>query len=134
MRVQEIIALFLQKVYNYNFDDYGLYGLRPELLSSEPNNFRLQLEFVRIVCSHEHYVSLNLPSINPTELLAGSGGGASSPTPSIRSIDSQSSFIAHSVVMENRAPHWADLTYEFRKKHFLVGLVLNQLSNALEQS
>ena len=97
---------------------------------------QLQLEFVRIVCSHEHYVSLNLPSINPTDLLTGSsgGGGASSPTPSIRSIDSQSSFIAHSMVMENRAPHWADLTYEFRKKHFLVGIVLHQLSNALEQA
>ena len=96
--------------------------------------FHFQLEFVRIVCSHEHYVSLNLPSISPTDLLLGSSGGASSPTPSIRSIDSQSSFIAHSMVMENRVPHWADLTYEFRKKHFLVGIVLHQLSNALEQA
>ena len=28
--------------------------------------------------------------------------------------------------------HWAELTVEFRKKHFLVGLALSQLSNSLD--
>ena len=30
----------------------------------------------------------------------------------------------------NCKSHWADLTPEFRKKHYLVGLVLSHLSNA----
>jgi hypothetical protein len=93
--------------------------------------WNLQLVFVRIVCSHEHFVSLNLPSVSPTDLFTGSGT-ASSPTPSIRSTDSQSSFIAHSTITERT--HWADLTNEFRRKHFLVGLALYQLSNSMEQA
>ena len=53
----------------------------------------VQLSFLRIVCSHEHFVSLNLPSANPTAPSSSSsffvGGGAASPSPSIRSNDSQ---------------------------------------------
>ncbi len=82
-------------------------------------------------------MALNLPSISPTDLYLGGGGSASSPTPSIRSTDSQSSFIAHSTLTEaggGSRTHWADLTHEFRKKHFLVGLALYQLSNALDQA
>eukprot|EP00095_Tigriopus_kingsejongensis_P000113 snap_masked-scaffold265_size231475-processed-gene-1.10 protein:Tk00113 transcript:snap_masked-scaffold265_size231475-processed-gene-1.10-mRNA-1 annotation:"dedicator of cytokinesis protein 7-like isoform x2" len=92
--------------------------------------WNLQLDFVRIICSHEHFVSLNLPSVNPS--LDFHFSGASSPTPSVRSTDSQSSFIAHSLGGSERT-HWADLTNDFRKKHFLVGLVLSLLSNALDQ-
>ena len=29
--------------------------------------------------------------------------------------------------------HWADLTLEFRRRHFLAGLVLTLLANALDQ-
>ena len=56
--------------------------------------------------------------------------GASSPTPSVRSNDSQSSFISHLT----EKTHWAELTPEFKRRHFLVGLVLSQLSSAFENS
>lgn len=94
--------------------------------------WNLQLDFVRIVCSHEHFVALNLPSVNPSWEFHHLSG-ASSPTPSVRSTDSQSSFIAHSYSSGTEKTHWADLTNEFRKRHFLVGLVLSLLSNAMEQ-
>ena len=56
--------------------------------------------------------------------------GASSPTPSVRSNDSQSSFISHLT----EKTHWAELTPEFKRRHFLVGLVLSQLSNAFDHT
>ena len=58
-----------------------------------------QLDFTRIICCHEHYVALSLPLTNPSTSEFGSDlySGASSPTPSIRSTDSQSSFISHLV-------------------------------------
>jgi hypothetical protein len=61
--------------------------------------FFFQLDFTRIVCSHEHYVALSLPLTNPSTSEFGSDfySGSSSPTPSIRSTDSQSSFISHLV-------------------------------------
>ena len=59
----------------------------------------LQIDFSRILCSHEHFVALNLPSHNPQQQLLSEPGnfysGASSPTLSVRSTDSQSSFVSH---------------------------------------
>ena len=92
------------------------------------------MDFVRIVGSHEHFVSLNLPSVNPLLDNSGIGGGAASPSPSIRSNDSQSSFIAHSTVSNHDRVHWAELTNDFKRKHFLVGVIMNLLSKALDQS
>ena len=94
--------------------------------------WNLQLNFTRIVCSHEHYVALNLPSSNPAaaSVTFDLYSGASSPTPSVRSNDSQSSFISHLT----EKTHWAELTPEFKRRHFLVGLVLSQLSSAFENS
>ena len=87
---------------------------------------------MRIVCSHEHFVSLNLPPINPADLFMLSGG-ASSPSPSIRSNDSQSSFITYNTSSSEKS-HWAELTPDFRRKHFLVGLALSLLSNSMDQA
>jgi hypothetical protein len=42
----------------------------------------LKLDFIRIVCSHEHYFPLNLPFGTPLT----PSGNSSSPTPSISSI------------------------------------------------
>ena len=106
-------------------------------MTSKPESlplWNLQLDFVRIVCSHEHFVPLNLPSINPSSELPSSAGGAASPSPSIRSNDSQSSFIAHSIGGQDKPTHWAELTPDFRKRHFLVGLALALLSKSLDQS
>ena len=87
----------------------------------------LQIDFTRIICSHEHFVALNLPSHHPS--LEFHLGGTSSPTPSMRSNDSQSSFISHLT----EKTHWAELTVDFRKKHFLVGLSLSQLASAFDK-
>lgn len=88
--------------------------------------WELQIDFLRIISSHEHFIPLNLPQYGP----AGFTSGSSSPTPSLRSIDSASSFI--STMMGDRSS-WAELSSEFRRQHFLVGLCLTNLFNALEQ-
>ncbi|KAM3959107.1 LOW QUALITY PROTEIN: dedicator of cytokinesis [Aphomia sociella] len=74
-----------------------------------------KLAFLRIICSHEHYVSLNLPA-------AGAGGtsGSVSPAPSSHSLASHSSAPQH------------QLSHEFRSRHYLAGLLLTELTNALE--
>ncbi|XP_063839037.1 dedicator of cytokinesis protein 7 [Ostrinia nubilalis] len=69
-----------------------------------------KLAFLRIICSHEHYVSLNLPP---------SAGGAASPAPS-----------QHSGSHSSHSP--AQLTHEFRSRHYLAGLLLAELAAALE--
>nr|XP_037877673.1 dedicator of cytokinesis protein 7 isoform X2 [Bombyx mori] len=75
-----------------------------------------KLAFLRIVCSHEHYVSLSLPGGGP-----GGRGGASSPAPS-----------AHSGGSSSAPPPASALTHDFRSRHYLPGLLLAELANALE--
>ncbi|KAH9636156.1 hypothetical protein HF086_007108 [Spodoptera exigua] len=77
--------------------------------------YSFQLAFLRIICSHEHYVSLNLP-----QPLGGAPGGVS-PAASWQSLGSQSS-----------APPRHTLGHEFRSRHYLAGLLLTELTNALE--
>uniref|UniRef100_T1J9Y0 Uncharacterized protein n=1 Tax=Strigamia maritima TaxID=126957 RepID=T1J9Y0_STRMM len=85
----------------------------------------LKLEFLRIVCSHEHYIPLNLPFGAPL-----TPSGASSPCPSVASSTSQSSFISSSTLTERG--NFAELTTDFRQQHFLVGLILSDLATVLE--
>jgi len=105
--------------------------------------WHLQLDFIRVVCSHEHYIPLNLPSADPTAEIPSLTSGAASPSPSVRSNDSQGSFVAHGGrgglrgsggMLAQQGPGWADLSADFRRKHFLVGLVVSLLSKALDQS
>ncbi|XP_069991563.1 dedicator of cytokinesis protein 7 isoform X5 [Penaeus vannamei] len=86
----------------------------------------LKLDFVRIVCSHEHFVALNLPFCTPISATS----APSSPCPSIGSTTSQSSFIS-TVIGGNRSAFMM-LSNSFRQQHFLVGLVLSDLATALE--
>ncbi|CAB3248141.1 unnamed protein product [Arctia plantaginis] len=72
-----------------------------------------KLAFLRIVCSHEHYVSLNLPQAGG----AGGAGGGVSPAASWQSLGSHSSHA---------------LGHEFRSRHYLAGLLLTELTNALD--
>ncbi|CAG9567548.1 unnamed protein product [Danaus chrysippus] len=69
-----------------------------------------KLSFLRIICSHEHYVSLCLPPGAPS---------TPSPAPSSRSATSD----------EGRKPA---LSHDFRCRHYLVGLLLSDLTAALE--
>ena len=77
------------------------------------------------MCSHEHYFSLNLPFGTP---LSGAQP-ASSPTPSVGSASSQSSYL--STLVANERPRFAELSAEFRQQHYLAGLVLAELEMVL---
>ncbi|XP_069126839.1 dedicator of cytokinesis protein 7-like isoform X2 [Argopecten irradians] len=86
----------------------------------------LRLDFIRIVCSHEHFFPLNLPFATPLT----PSGNSSSPTPSISSITSATSYTSTSTLTDKG--RFYELTLEFRQQHFLVGLMLSDLAVALE--
>lgn len=99
-----------------------------EITHGQPNEtiyyISLKLDFLRIVCSHEHYIALNLPLI---PLIP------PSPSPSIGSIQSYSS---NNVNTNGNPPRMistqqTDLTYEYRQEHYLVGIILHDLQNVL---
>ena len=90
--------------------------------TNEPAANQLRLEFLRIVCSHEHYVTLNLPFPGPLFPTP-----PSSPPASVSSIDSAMS--TYTLVIGNSM---AELSTPFRQQHFLAGLVLSELALALE--
>ena len=85
--------------------------------------FAFKLDLVRTVCSHEHYVALNLPFGTGYT----SGSAPASPSPST---GSSGSFI--STMVPGDRTRFSELSQEFRQQHFLVGLVLSDLSNTLE--
>uniref|UniRef100_A0A3B4CPG9 Dedicator of cytokinesis 6 n=1 Tax=Pygocentrus nattereri TaxID=42514 RepID=A0A3B4CPG9_PYGNA len=86
-------------------------------------HFSLRMDFIRIVCSHEHYVTLNLPcsTLSPP----------ASPSPSTSSTTSQSS--AFSCPMQDQGVvSMFELSVPFRQQHFLSGLLLSELALILE--
>ncbi|PSN35267.1 Dedicator of cytokinesis protein 7 [Blattella germanica] len=85
-----------------------------------------KLDFLRVVCSHEHFVALNLPFGTPFM----PSSAPASPNPSIASSTSQSSFI--STLVGGDKMNYAELSQEFRQQHFLVGLVLSDLAAVLD--
>ncbi|XP_075683845.1 dedicator of cytokinesis protein 8 isoform X2 [Rhinoderma darwinii] len=88
-------------------------------LNSLPTLISMKLEFLRILCSHEHYLNLNL-------FFVASLSTPASPCPSISSENSSSSFQDH------RIASMFDLSPEFRQKHFLTGLLFTELDAALD--
>ncbi|KAM9483107.1 dedicator of cytokinesis protein 7 isoform 13-T13 [Clarias gariepinus] len=94
-----------------------LYALQNPTLES------LRLDFLRIVCSHEHYVTLNLPCSLLTP--------PASPSPSVSSVTSQSSgFSTH--VQDQKIANMFELSVPFREQHYLAGLVLTELAVILD--
>uniref|UniRef100_A0A1B6EVF4 Dedicator of cytokinesis protein 7 n=1 Tax=Cuerna arida TaxID=1464854 RepID=A0A1B6EVF4_9HEMI len=90
-------------------------------ISSLPDGatlYSLKLDFVRILCSHEHFVALNLPFGTP---LMWSSAPAS-PTPSQASSTSQA----------RDKTCFAELSYEYKQQHYLAGLVLTDLAVVLD--
>ncbi|KAJ0057836.1 hypothetical protein NL108_002959, partial [Boleophthalmus pectinirostris] len=83
----------------------------------------LRMDFMRIVCSHEHYVILNLPcsTLSPP----------ASPSPSTSSTTSQSSAFS-SMAQDQRVASMFELSVPFRQQHFLSGLLLCELSLILD--
>ncbi|XP_053549641.1 dedicator of cytokinesis protein 7 isoform X14 [Bombina bombina] len=83
----------------------------------------LRLDFLRIVCSHEHYVTLNLPCSLLTP--------PSSPSPSVSSATSQSSGFSTNV-QDQKIANMFELSVPFRQQHYLAGLVLTELAVILD--
>lgn len=87
-----------------------------------------KLDFLRIICSHEHFVALNLPFATPYTTLS----APCSPTPSVNSNNSQNSYLSSMGAADKAL--YADLSPEFRQQHFLAGLMLSELATVLEIS
>ncbi|XP_023373752.1 dedicator of cytokinesis protein 6 isoform X4 [Otolemur garnettii] len=95
-------------------------------LQSAPNPaalLTLRMEFTRILCSHEHYVILNLPCcpLSPP----------ASPSPSVSSTTSQSSTFS-SQAPDPKVTSMFELSGPFRQQHFFAGLLLTELALSLE--
>uniref|UniRef100_A0A7M5X2J4 Dedicator of cytokinesis protein 7 n=2 Tax=Clytia hemisphaerica TaxID=252671 RepID=A0A7M5X2J4_9CNID len=85
----------------------------------------LKLEFLHILCSHEHHVVLNLPFPIETEEKE-----QISPSPSMNSIMSAGSSM---LSMIGRDPGTIpELSFIFREQHFLVGQLLCELKNSFD--
>ncbi|ERE83064.1 dedicator of cytokinesis protein 7 [Cricetulus griseus] len=83
----------------------------------------LRLDFLRIICSHEHYVTLNLPCSLLTP--------PASPSPSVSSATSQSSGFSTNV-QDQKIANMFELSLPFRQQHYLAGLVLTELALILD--
>ncbi|XP_058641512.1 dedicator of cytokinesis protein 8 isoform X1 [Onychostoma macrolepis] len=80
----------------------------------------MRLEFLRVLCSHEHYLNLSLFFSSPASAPA-------SPSPSTSSQTSSScSFLDHKIAA------MFDLSQDFKQRHYLTGLLLTELSTALD--
>ncbi|KAH1008877.1 hypothetical protein HUJ05_009380 [Dendroctonus ponderosae] len=102
-------------------------------IASHPDSsvlVELKLEFARILCSHEHYVALNLPFSSPFM----SSGAAVSPSPSVTSSTSQNSFLSGAPPSQERVNPFAELSAEYRQHHYLAGMVLSDLSTVLRET
>ncbi|CAG9768957.1 unnamed protein product [Ceutorhynchus assimilis] len=87
----------------------------------------LKLEFARIICSHEHYVALNLPFSSPFM----SSAASVSPSPSVTSSTSQNSFLSGAPPSQERVNTFAELSPEYRQHHYLAGMILGDLATVL---
>lgn len=87
----------------------------------------LKIEFMRIICAHEHYVALNLPFASP---FMSSGAGVS-PSPSVASTASQNSFLSGAPPSQDRSSAFAELSPEYRQHHYITGLVLSDVATVL---
>ncbi|XP_030894331.1 dedicator of cytokinesis protein 8, partial [Leptonychotes weddellii] len=90
-------------------------------LTNLPTLISMRLEFLRILCSHEHYLNLNLFFMNADTAPA-------SPCPSISSQNSSSC----SSFQDQKIASMFDLTPEYRQQHFLTGLLFTELAAALD--
>ncbi|XP_075415020.1 dedicator of cytokinesis protein 8 isoform X2 [Tenrec ecaudatus] len=90
-------------------------------LTTLPTLISMRLEFLRVLCSHEHYLNLNLFFVDPDT-------GPPSPCPSISSQNSSSG----SSLPEHKVASMFDLTPEYRQQHFLTGLLFTELAAALD--
>jgi len=86
----------------------------------------LKLEFLQILCSHEHHVVLNLPF--PVEVQEEKE--QVSPSLSMNSIISAGSSMLS--MMGRDSGTVSELSFAFREQHFLVGQMLCELKNGFD--
>ncbi|KAB1279725.1 Dedicator of cytokinesis protein 8 [Camelus dromedarius] len=106
-------------------------------LNNLPTLISMRLEFLRILCSHEHYLNLNLFFMNADTAPA-------SPCPSIssqkkhrdvhtRPVDpDKHNSSSCSSFQDQKIASMFDLTPEYRQQHFLTGLLFTELAAALD--
>ncbi|XP_051525356.1 dedicator of cytokinesis protein 8-like isoform X1 [Myxocyprinus asiaticus] len=80
----------------------------------------IRLDFLRVLCSHEHYLNLSLFFSSPASAPA-------SPSPSVSSQTSSSCSF-----QDNKIAAMFDLSQDFKQRHYLTGLQLTELSTALD--
>uniref|UniRef100_A0A3P8VXJ3 Dedicator of cytokinesis 8 n=1 Tax=Cynoglossus semilaevis TaxID=244447 RepID=A0A3P8VXJ3_CYNSE len=86
-----------------------------------PTLISMRLEFLRILCSHEHYLNLSL-------FFSSQSFATASPCPSISSQGSGScSFQEQQTILG-----LFELSQDFKHQHYLTGLLLTELSAALD--
>ncbi|NWY46142.1 DOCK8 protein, partial [Sylvia atricapilla] len=90
-------------------------------LNSLSTLISMRLEFLKILCSHEHYLNLNLFFMTPASAPA-------SPSPSLSSQNSSSC----SSFQDQKITSMFDLSAEYRQQHFLTGLLFTELAAALD--
>lgn len=87
------------------------------------NLTEFRLDFYRIICNHEHYVTLNLP-LGSMLYPMGAGSQHSSPSGSISST-------FEGLEMTN-VEAMGELSSEFKHNHYLSGLLLSDLAQVLD--
>uniref|UniRef100_A0A8C3TAK6 Dedicator of cytokinesis 8 n=1 Tax=Chelydra serpentina TaxID=8475 RepID=A0A8C3TAK6_CHESE len=90
-------------------------------LNTLPTLISMRLEFLRILCSHEHYLNLNL-------FFMTSVSAPASPSPSLSSQNSSSC----SSFQDQKIASMFDLSADYRQQHFLAGLLFTELAAALD--
>uniref|UniRef100_A0A8C3JT96 Dedicator of cytokinesis 8 n=1 Tax=Calidris pygmaea TaxID=425635 RepID=A0A8C3JT96_9CHAR len=90
-------------------------------LNSLSTLISMRLEFLRILCSHENYLNLNL-------FFMTSASAPASPSPSLSSQNSSSC----SSFQDQKIAGMFDLSAEYRQQHFLTGLLFTELAAALD--
>ena len=91
-----------------------------------PNISFLKLELLHILCTHEHFVILNLP------FPCNDQSPNISPSPSMSSI--VSSISSFSLAIKDASQSLGELSMEFREQHFLIGLLLCELKNSFDSN
>uniref|UniRef100_A0A4W6CA93 Dedicator of cytokinesis 8 n=1 Tax=Lates calcarifer TaxID=8187 RepID=A0A4W6CA93_LATCA len=91
---------------------------------SLPTLISMRLEFLRILCSHEHYLNLSLFFSSPASAPA-------SPCPSISSQVCPTCQLGFALTQQ-RILGLFELSQEFKQQHYLAGLLLTELSAALD--
>jgi len=91
-----------------------------------PNISFLKLELLHILCTHEHFVILNLP------FPCNEQSPNISPSPSMSSI--VSSVSSFSLAIKDASQSLGELSMEFREQHFLIGLLLCELKNSFDSN